>query len=536
MKPARRHRPRATLAAALVTLAALLAAPAVPGAGAVTRHPTAAPAGATTKTGHLGAPPTPFPAPTWIDTVGPIALSSPTVATIDGVEAVVFASENGELYVVDAATGANLPGWPEPVNLSGGAATAIESSPTVAYLDGPDKPPTIIVGAGSTYVRNQQGGLVAFRADGAVRFTFHTYDIYNEWSGTSDPRPDGYDEGVVSTPAVGDLTGNGQRDIVFGSYDHRLYALTPQGTLVPGFPIDTEDTIWSSPALVHARGKKTQKDIFIGGDASGRRGCYGGFLYDVTYHKEHPKIVWQHCEEQTIWSSPAAGVINSTGRLAIVVGTGFGWPPPYKSGANAVYAYYADNGAPVAGWPVATAGPTFGSPAIGTVGSSGTPVVVDTSWCTSCDATPGTSMVYAWTGSGAQLWSQTLQGAQDFSSPVLVDLTGSGQNDVLVGAASGLFPLDGSTGGFLFGTTSSVAINTCSMQGAPAVAYVPGSGSGAGWHLFETCGGPQQEISTGRLFDYPLPATPATLPPWPMWRADPSHNGITASQGLGTVP
>ena len=35
-----------------------------------------------------------FPAPSWIDTVGPIALSSPTVATIEGVTAVVFASED----------------------------------------------------------------------------------------------------------------------------------------------------------------------------------------------------------------------------------------------------------------------------------------------------------------------------------------------------------------------------------------------------------------------------------------------------------
>ena len=536
MRPAHPHRPRAALGAVLVTVATILAVPAAAGAGTTGRAAAAATARTTARTGRLDATSAPFPAPTWIDTVGPIALSSPTVATIDGVEAVVFASENGELYVVNARTRANLAGWPEPVNLSGDAPTAIESSPTVAYLDGPAKPPTIIVGAGSTYVRNEQGGVVAFRANGTVRFTFHTVATFNQWSGTSNPRPNGYDNSVFSTPAVGDLTGDGQQDIVFGSYDHRLYALTPQGTLVPGFPIDTEDTIWSSPALAHARGKKAQEDIFIGGDASGRRGCYGGFVYDVTYQEKQPRIVWQHCEEQTIWSSPAVGVINSTGRLAVVVGTGFGWPPPYKPGADAIYAYYADNGARVPGWPVATAGPTFGSPAIGTVGTSSAPVVVDTSWCTSCAASPGTSMVYAWSGSGTPLWSQALQGAQDFSSPVLVDLTGSGQNDVLVGSATGLFPLDGSTGGFLFGTTKSAAINTCSMQGAPAVADVPGSGPGAGWHLFETCGGPQQEISTGRLFDYPLPATPATLPPWPMWRADPRHDGIVATTAAGASP
>src|SRR5690348_9451209 len=80
----------------------------------------------------LGAAVSGFSLPTWTDTVGPIAISSPTVATINGVQAVVFASQNGELYVVNATTGANLPGWPQPVVLSGGAPTAIESSPTVA--------------------------------------------------------------------------------------------------------------------------------------------------------------------------------------------------------------------------------------------------------------------------------------------------------------------------------------------------------------------------------------------------------------------
>ncbi len=254
-------------------------------------------------------------------------------------------------------TGANLPGWPQPVSLSGGAPTAIESSPTVAYLDGANQPPTIIVGTGSTYVSRQQGGLVAFRANGTIRFTFHTLDIFYEWSGTSTPGPDGYDEGVVSSPAVGDITGNGQQDIVFGSYDHRLYALTAKGTLVPGSPSTTQDTIWSSPALVHVRGNHRRLDIFVGGDATGRDGCYGGFVYDVTYQSRcAPRIMWQHCENQTIWSSPAVGVINSTGRVAVVVGTGFGERPPYKSDTDKVFAFYAKNGARVPGWPVRTQG------------------------------------------------------------------------------------------------------------------------------------------------------------------------------------
>jgi len=478
----------------------------------------------------------PFPQPTWVDTVGPVAMSSPTVATINGEEDVVFGTESGYVYVVDAATGQNVPGWPQPVEPDPGVPTAVESSPTVAYLDGPNRPPSIIVGAGSTYVADQQGGLVAFNANGTIRFRFATQDVFNEWS-SSQGTPDGYDEAVFTTPAIGDVTGDGQEDIVFGSWDHRLYALTPSGHLVPGFPVDTEDTIWSSPALFHLRGSANAEDILIGGDASGKQGCSGGFVYDFTYRDQAPHLVWQHCENQTIWSSPAVGVINATGRPAVVVGTGFGEPPPYKSDTNKVFAFYASDGAPVPGWPVTTAGPVFGSPAIGTLPGSTTPAVVDTSWCTSCSSTPtGSSMVYAWSGTGTLLWSQTLVGPNDFSSPVLVDLTGSGANDVLVGSAGGLYPLDGGTGAYLFGTSLTAPINPYSMLNAAAVADVPGSGPGAGWHVFESCGGPKEVADTGRLIDYPLPATPGTAPPWPTWRADLDHDGLAASTLPATTP
>ena len=467
-----------------------------------------------------------FPNPSWVDTFGPVALSSPTVATVNGQVIVAVASQNGYLDLVDAETGANLPGWPVAVDIAPNSPTAVESSPTIAFLDGPNNPPSIIVGAGSTYISKQQGGLVAFNYDGSVRFTFQTQDVFSEWNGSA-PVPDGYSEGVFSTPAVGDITGNGQLDIVFGSWDHRLYALSPWGTLLRGFPIDTQDTIWSSPALYHVRGSSGREDIFIGGDASGRNRCHGGFIYDVTYMNSKPKIVWQHCENQTIWSSPAVGAINATKNPVVVVGTGFGETPPYKSDTNKIFAFYARSGATVKGWPVPTAGPVFGSPAIGLLGGSTSPSIVDTSWCTTCTgAQANTSMVYAYTSAGTLLWSQSLSGPSDFSSPILVDLTGTGTNDVLVGDSAGLYPLDGATGAFMFGTSEFSAINKCSVQNSAAVADVPGSGPLDGWRLFESCGGPVEINPFGRLFDYPLPNTPAVAPPWSMWRNGPTHTGV----------
>lgn len=466
-----------------------------------------------------------FPAPTWTDAVGPIAISSPTVATINGVDVVMFGSEDGYLYVVNAATGAPMPGWPQPVDITPGVPTAIESTPTLAYVHGPNRPPLIIVGAGSTYVAHQQGGLMAFSVTGQVRFRFHTMDIFNEWSGGA--APDGYDEGVIATPVVGDITGNGQQDIVFGSWDHRLYALNPSGKLVPGFPIDTQDTIWSSAALFHVRGKRQRLDIFVGGDASGLYHCHGGFIYDVTYTRHQPRIVWKHCENQTIWSSPAVGVITADGRPSVVVGTGFGETPPYRSGSYRLFAFSAKRGRALPGWPVTTTGPTFGSPAIGTLPGSTLPDVVDVSWCTACTGVAqGTSVVHAWSGTGALLWSQQLAGGQDFSSPIIADLLGNGNNDVLVGSSTGLYPLDGATGQYLFGTALGESLTNCSIQDAPAIADIPGTGPGTGWRLFVVCGGPHQITPSGRLLSYPLPYAPLNPPPWPMWRGNPTHNGV----------
>ncbi len=488
-----------------------------------------------------------FPSPTWTDTVGAEALSSPTIAVIDNVQVLVFGSESGYIYVLNAATGQNMPGWPEPVEIAQGQPTAIESSPTVAYLNGKNSPPSIIVGAGSTYVADQQGGLEVFNANGTVKFIFHTLDIFNEW--TNAPYPSGYDQAVFATPAVGDVQGNGQQDIVFGSWDHRIYALSPNGKLLPGFPIDNQDTIWSSVALYHVHGPKRADDIFLGGDSTGRRGCYGGWIMDYAFTGGYEHRMWEHCENQTVWSSPAVGIINGTGQPAVVVGTGFGEPPPYKSDSYKLFAFYAKNGRPVPGWPVNTAGPSFGSPAIGYLSGSNTPAVVDTSWCMACSGAgypnQGASKVYAWSGNGHLIWSQTLLGGNDFSSPILVNLTGSGENDVLVGSSAGLYPLSGATGSFLFGTSMQSAINNCSLQSTPLVAYLSPklSGSGTetptgnsdkntesfGWHVFETCGGPKEVSPSGKVFSYPLPDTPSVAPAWPMWRQNQNHTGVAAS-------
>ncbi len=487
----------------------------------------AAPAGAAKQHGSPGCVVLPghgitWPARSWVTCIaGSIAQSSPTVADWSGMTIVAIGDESGELHLFNAATGHELPGWPKRLAAPPGAAVAIESSPTIAFLDGPSKPPSIIVGAASTWVKNTAREVEAFRLSGAVRFVFHV----GAAPGTA--------VGVISTPAVGNLTASRQQDIVFGSWDHYIYALTPGGRLLPGFPINNADTIWSSPALYRVPGTLGDS-IFLGSDAHGWHGCIGGWISDYRYFDQAPHLVWRHCVGQTIWSSPAVGVINSSGRAAVVVGTGFYWQP-FPPATYKLFAYYANNGARVPGWPVTTSGPSLGSPAIGTINATGEPAVVETSWVcagrtnASC-LTPYASTVTAWNGHGRQLWSDRLSEPTDFASPVLAPLQTGAWNDVLVGSGAGLYAISGETGAYLFGTSfAGEAIDPgCRVFNAVAVTDVLGAGPGAGWSVIEACGGPAAFDYPGKVVSYPLPVTPTVQPAWPMFHENPAHDGVSA--------
>jgi hypothetical protein len=495
-----RHSARLALATVAFSVAAASLALAQGGA-------SAAPRAATQPTGNT------FPPAVWNVGVGHVGFSSPTIAQIDGVRAVVVATESGWVYVLNASTGRELPGWPQPVTIAPGQATAVDSTPTVAYLDGPNRPPSIIVGAGSLYVKNQQGGLEAFYANGQKRFVFHTRPTFDEWAGGGSAN--GYDDAVFSTPAVGDITGSGQQDIVFGSYDHYIYALTPSGSLVPGFPYNNQDTIWSSPALYDVT-HSGRDDIYIGADSTGLHGCWGGWLYDLRYVSGAPRVEWSRCEHQTFWSSPTIGEIDHSGRAAVVLGTS--WNTTYGTPATSdkIYAFYADNGTMVPGWPATTNGPTFGSPAIGNVLGNGQVQVVATS-CAHCSNGPATVSVF--TGGGKLVWSRALNAHEELGSPTLVDLTNSNANDIVVGNTLGLYLLNGRYGTFLYGTNGHPVGEPCAIMNQPAVTLVPG----VGWRLFDACGGP---ISAGHVIAYPLPYAPRTAPAWPEFRGNTAHTGV----------
>src|SRR5262245_65650528 len=98
-----------------------------------------------------------------------------------------------------------------------------------------------------------------------------------------------------------------------------------------------------------------------------------------------------------MWSSPALGDIDGDGRVEVVVGGGHFY---HRSDGMKVFAWHADDGSSLPGWPIATFGSTMPSPALGDVNGDGIPEVAVASY---------DSTVRMYRGNGQLRWSHQLK-------------------------------------------------------------------------------------------------------------------------------
>jgi FG-GAP-like repeat/FG-GAP repeat len=430
-----------------------------------------------------------------------------------GHKSIVFGTSGHKLYVV-LWNGTVAPGFPVTLPAD------IFSSPAIGDIDG-DGIPDIVVGYGSTIEQaatgTSAGGVRAYHRDGSLLWARVSGDF--DSNGQSDP--------VMSTPAIGDVDGDGLVEVAWGSLDAHVYLVRgADGVDKPGWPRFVRDTVFSSPALADLAGDG-KLEVIIGADAHAEGppyntpdgGCLHALKYDDTEFPGFPQ-----CIDQVIISSPAVGDINGDGKPEIVVGTGLYYP----SRAHKLYAF-ACSGAAAPGWPVSTDGQVTTAPALADLDGDGTLDVVATDDNTS----PSTTFhVYAFKGNGTLLWKTV---PKDFfgntlsaGHPVVADILGDGSPEVIVSSNTELCVL--SKSGVQLtddGTHPAASFSFFGETTMSDAAVTDFESDGASIEVVAISATPFPSATNAKVYVW-TPKAPST-PPWGMYRQNPGRTGVAPS-------
>jgi hypothetical protein len=250
--------------------------------------------------------------PGWPAELRGAAFSSPVVgdASHKGSKEVFLGSKGLEVTGIDAS-GKTLPGFPYKGECE------VWASPALADLDG-DGTLECIIGEGIGSKGRICTRILAFNHDGTFVSPVHNPLL--------PPGSPGWPQEVVSlvrsTPAIGDLDGDGRPEIVVGTESDpgRLYVFRYDGSpYLDGTAIfaQTECRIWASPCLADLDGDGMLEVIVCDEGC----GTGGGNLYIWRYDGS-PYIAGSggivDSRGSSYWSSPAVGDVDNDGFLEIV--------------------------------------------------------------------------------------------------------------------------------------------------------------------------------------------------------------------------
>ncbi len=443
----------------------------------------------------------------------PIALSSPTVANLDGQPSVVVGDRRGFVYAYhlgsSSPSGTPVAGWPT-TNESGPIDAPASVSPLAFGLS------SVLIGSGND-ADPTTGGYQAFGPSGGQ--LWHTPVV--------NPPTDGAPAiGVQAGMSVGTLQGGGP-DTVAGSLGQVSYALNAgNGSSLAGWPFFNSDSTHSTAALADLYGTG-QNEIIVGGDQTagegqGQQYANGGHLRILSGTGNQ---ICRADTNQVVDSSPAVGGFLPGGATGIVVGTGGFFPG--ASDTDTVRAY--TNLCQLA-WSTPVDGNTFSSPALSDVLGNGSLQVVEGT----DQGTGGSGSVWVLdAATGRPVWVVSNIG-RVIGSVVTADLTGGGYDDVIVPTIAGTRIFDGRTGTEIAELSPSLG-----LQNAPLVTDDPNGTIG-----ITLAGYTASSLSpngVGEIDHYEIAGSNGAEAvgggAWPMFHHDPQLTGNAGgTTPIGSIP
>ncbi len=478
------------------------------------------------------------------------------VATRNG--KVVAANQSGQiLWSYDASAAINALAVAQGLQPNAEPAE-IRTKPAIADLNG-DSVPEIVVTVGDILTKPHNGGIVALNNAGQPLPGWPIVSPDEGGGGANLGLPNGYADGIITSPAVGDVTGDGVPEIIYGA-NYRIHVRTIDGSYrfpytnpgdypnpakTYGWPQFVLDTIWSSPAIADMNGDGVN-DIVVGVDAHNEAWSFapshpeawrytveGGDLY---VFNGDGSIQWIANQDEIFQSSPAVADIDGNGDLEIIAGTGTYYSQTFNRPVGRYISAWEHTGGPYSGqnyrWRTALPTQIFGSPAIGNLlGDEGYEIAVG----------GFDGKVYVLDAASGQVrWvvqPQTLQGPMPpntpLYSPLLADYDGDGLQDVFIAIGWEVAILKGTNGQQFTATSFPSDLPTYygdhTLDGTPAIGDIDNDGklelvtaSATQDPVFPTAPfNPQR----GQINVWELPAT-NTPPAWPQFRLNAANTGV----------
>jgi thermitase len=361
--------------------------------------------------------------------------SSPTLADLnnDGELEILQTNVEGGLYIWQA-NGSNLPGWPK--NDLGRA----DASAAAADLDRD--------GSSEVIIQSEGKEAIVYRADGSVM------------PGWPNTMKDIMCSSLWSSPAIGDVNGDGYLDVILGNYKGEVYVFNYKGKLLKGWPQKAYGAISGTPAVADLDSDGYLEIVVSSWGLGGTCGdtAVGGisiFNHDGTLLPGWPKTT------PSTDSSPAIADLDNDGQLEIAVANyafevnssimpGF---PVSGTGGNIhsapaiadldgddhldilfgdfngmkLFAVKGDNGTALPGWPVSIPYRIFGGPIVVDLDGNGDLEVVVSTYG---------NHLYAWNHDGSLFpgFPLLMGGGDNWSTPAAGDIDADGRLELISNA------------------------------------------------------------------------------------------------------